>query len=172
MRTNAVLFLPPMPGGAGAAMIGAIDADRIAEMYDFSSSTNQIEVQRVFEVADAASAEMTLEASAGGGRDEQTTREGEEIGFTKRRVAQTNHERLRVDFRRYRWHFSTRRGDEFVRVLYSRVNFVGEVGHVSVDEETDRRFGEHASAATESERVTSYVCERPGEVTDGNGEIV
>ena len=50
-----------MPGGAGAAMIGAIDADRIAEVYDFSSSTNQIEVQRVFEVADAASAEMTLE---------------------------------------------------------------------------------------------------------------
>ena len=37
-------------------MIGAIDADRIAEVYDFSSSTNQIEVQRVFEVADAASA--------------------------------------------------------------------------------------------------------------------
>lgn len=61
VRTNAVLFLPPVPGGAGAAMIGAIDADRIAEVYDFSSSTNQIEVQRVFEVADAASAEMTLE---------------------------------------------------------------------------------------------------------------
>ncbi len=34
MRTNAVLFLPT-PGGAGAAMIGAIDADRIAEVYDF-----------------------------------------------------------------------------------------------------------------------------------------
>ena len=59
VRTNAVLLPPAV--GAGFATIGAIDTDRIAAVYDSSSSLNQTEVQRVFEVADAASAEMTLE---------------------------------------------------------------------------------------------------------------
>lgn len=59
VRTNAVLLPPAV--GAGFATIGAIDTDRIAAVYDSSSSLNQTEVQRVFEVADAASAEMTME---------------------------------------------------------------------------------------------------------------
>ena len=57
VRTNAVL-LPMMTPVA----IGSIDTDRIANAYESSSSlnrTHQIEVQRVFEVADAA--EMTME---------------------------------------------------------------------------------------------------------------
>ena len=56
VRTNAVL-LPMMTPVA----IGSIDTDRIANAYESSSSlnrTHQIEVQRVFEVADA---EMTME---------------------------------------------------------------------------------------------------------------
>ena len=52
VRTNAVL-LPMMTPVA----VGSIDTDRIADAYESSSSlnrTHQIEVQRVFEVADAA----------------------------------------------------------------------------------------------------------------------
>ena len=52
VRTNAVFFPMMTP----VAMIGSIDTDRIANAYDFSSSTNQIEVQRVFEVAEQAPA--------------------------------------------------------------------------------------------------------------------
>ena len=57
VRTNAVL-LPMMTPVA----VGSIDTDRITNAYESSSSlnrTHQIEVQRVFEVADAA--EMTME---------------------------------------------------------------------------------------------------------------